>query len=58
MTHGIDAARRLADGARLGDVWGLVGRETALGVGYVLVGLVLLTYFEWDSRRRATLEVF
>jgi ABC-2 type transport system permease protein len=58
MTHGIDAARRLADGAGLGDVGSLVGRETALGVGYVLVGLVLLTYFEWDSRRRATLEVF
>jgi ABC-2 type transport system permease protein len=58
MTHGIDAARRLADGSGLGGVWGLVGRETALGVGYVLVGLVLLTYFEWDSRRRATLEVF
>lgn len=58
MTHGIDAARRLADGDAIGDVWGLVGRETALGVGYVLVGLVLLAYFEWDSRRRATLEVF
>jgi ABC-2 type transport system permease protein len=58
MTHGIEAARRLADGQSLGDVWGLVGRETALGVGYVLVGLVLLAWFEWESRRRATLEVF
>jgi ABC-2 type transport system permease protein len=58
MTHGIEAARQLADGGALGDVWGLVGREAALGVGYILVGLVLLSYFEWDSRRRATLEVF
>lgn len=58
MTHGIDAARQVADGRTLGDVGGLLGREAALGLGYVLVGLVMLFWFEWESRRRATLEVF
>ena len=58
LTHGIEAARRLADGATLGGVAGLLGREAAVGVGYVVIGVVLLTYFEWESRRKATLEVF
>jgi hypothetical protein len=24
----------------------------------VLIGMAMLAYFEWESRRRATLEVF
>ena len=58
LTHGIDAARQLADGATLGSVGGDLVREGALGAAYVLVGMVMLSYFEWESRRRATLEVF
>ncbi len=58
LTHGIDAARRLADGASLGSVGGDLLREGAIGASYVLVGMVMLSYFEWESRRRATLEVF
>ncbi len=58
LTHGIDAARQLADGATLGSVGGDLVREGALGAVYVLVGMVMLSYFEWESRRRATLEVF
>jgi ABC-2 type transport system permease protein len=58
LTHGIAAARLLADGATLGSVAGLLGREALVGAGYVVVGMVMLSYFEWESRRRATLEVF
>lgn len=58
MTHGIEAARRLADGAALGDVGGLMLKEASIGAGYVVIGLVMLFWFEWESRRRATLEVF
>ncbi|MHB8643716.1 MAG: ABC transporter permease [Gaiellaceae bacterium] len=56
LTHGIEAARHLADGASLGSVAGLVGTEAAIGVAYAAVGYVLLRVFEFESRRRATLE--
>jgi ABC-2 type transport system permease protein len=58
LTHGIAAARTLADGATLSSVSGLLAREAAIGVLYVLIGMAMLSYFEWESRRRATLEVF
>jgi ABC-2 type transport system permease protein len=58
LTHGIAAARSLADGASFGSVAGEVGKEAAVGLGYVLIGMAMLSYFEWESRRRATLEVF
>jgi ABC-2 type transport system permease protein len=58
LTHGIAAARALADGATLSSVSGLLAREAAIGVLYVLIGMAMLSYFEWESRRRATLEVF
>jgi ABC-2 type transport system permease protein len=58
LTHGIAAARSLADGASFASVAGEVGKEAAIGVGYVLIGMAMLSYFEWESRRRATLEVF
>lgn len=56
LTHGIEAAREIADGASLGAVGGLVARELGVGLLYTVVGVVLLRYFEWDSRRTASLE--
>ena len=56
MTHAIEAARLVAQGASLGTVGGLVGHELAIGALYVVLGLVALRYFEDDSRRHATLE--
>jgi ABC-2 type transport system permease protein len=56
FTHGIEAARRLADGETLGDVGGLVGAEAAIGVIYVAVGYGMLRSLEVLSRRNATLE--
>jgi ABC-2 type transport system permease protein len=56
LTHGIEAARELADGASLDDVAGLVGTEAAIGIVWGVLGCVLLRVFEVESRRRATLE--
>lgn len=56
LTHGIAAARVVADGAPLSTVGGLLEREALLGVGYVVAGLALLAWFERESRRLATLE--
>ena len=57
LTHGIEAARRLADGATLGDVRGLVAAEAAVGAAYAVVGYGLLRFLERQSLRHATLEI-
>jgi ABC-2 type transport system permease protein len=56
LTHGIEAARLLADGASLGSVDHLIFQEIVVGIGYGLVGYGLLRFFEWQGRVRATLE--
>ncbi len=57
LTHGIEAARRLAAGQSLGTVAGLIGVEALVGLAYGLLGYRLLRFMEWQSRRLATLEV-
>ena len=57
LTHGIAAARDLAAGAGWDEVRGQVGTEALIGTCYLVIGLVLLSYFEAESRRRATLEL-
>ncbi len=56
LTHGIDAARQVAEGASLGDVAGLIGTEAGIGVFYAALAYGLLRYFEFDGRRRASFE--
>jgi ABC-2 type transport system permease protein len=56
LTHGIEAAREIADGAPFSDVSGLVATEASIGLVYALLAYGLLTFFEADGRRRATLE--
>lgn len=56
FTHGIEAARRLADGASLGDVGGLVATEALIGVAYGAAGFWLIRLMELVGRRYATLE--
>jgi ABC-2 type transport system permease protein len=56
LTHGIDAARQVADGASLGDVSGLVLTELAIGLFYAALAYALLRLFEVEGRRRASLE--
>ena len=56
FTHGIDAARQLADGASFSDVAGLVAWEGLIGVLYAAGGYALIRILEGYSRRHATLE--
>jgi ABC-2 type transport system permease protein len=56
LTHGIEAARRVANGTSLADVSGLVLTELFIGLCYALFAYALLRLFEIDGRRRATLE--
>ena len=56
LTHGIEAARRLADGQSLSAVTGLIGAEALVGVVYMALGYGLLLFMEQQSRSLATLE--
>ena len=56
LTHAIDASRRVAEGASLRSVGPQVGVELALGVAYLVTGLVLLRWFEREGRRHGTLD--
>lgn len=58
LTHGIAAARQLANGAAIADVSGLLLTEVGIGVAYFALGLGLLRFFEFEGRRSATLEAF
>jgi ABC-type multidrug transport system ATPase subunit len=51
-----EAARKLAAGASLGGVKGLLGAELLVGVIYGVGGYPLLRWFETLSRRHASLE--
>jgi ABC-2 type transport system permease protein len=56
LTHAIEAARRLADGASFGSVGGLIAAEALIGGIYAFLGYWLLRFMERQSRVHATLE--
>ncbi len=56
LTHGIEASRELAQGASWAQVAHLLAVEGAIGTFYVVTGLLMLAFFERESRRHATLE--
>jgi len=58
LTHGIQAARRLADGAPLHSVSGLVWTEFGIGIAYGVVGFLTFRLLEFESRRTAVLDSF
>ncbi len=58
LTHGIAAAREVAGGASLGSVSGLVWTEAAVGVAYAAIAFALVRWFEYEGRRRASLETY
>ena len=58
LTHGIQAARQIVDGAALGDVAGLVATEAAIGAAYAIAAYTLFRLFEAEGRRRASLETY
>jgi ABC-2 type transport system permease protein len=55
LTHGIEAARRLADGASFSSVGGLIAAEALVGLSGG-VGYSTIRVLEWLSRIHATLE--
>jgi ABC-2 type transport system permease protein len=57
LTHGIEAARKVAGGASLSSVGGLLGTELLIGACYFAAAYVLLRVFEAEGRRRASLEL-
>lgn len=57
LTHAIEAARELADGASLGDVSGLLTTEFVIGVVYTFVGYQALRFMEYSSRKRASIQI-
>ena len=58
LTHGIEAARQLADGATLSETAGLLATEAGIGLAYLAAGVLLLRLLEYEGRRSATLEAF
>jgi ABC-2 type transport system permease protein len=57
LTHGIEAARQVADGSSIGDVSGLLATEAVIGIAYTMAGYAVLRFMELESRRRASLQV-
>jgi len=58
LTRGIAASRLLISGASLAQVVPLITGELIIGVVYVLLGYALFRWFEFQARRRGTLEAF
>jgi ABC-2 type transport system permease protein len=58
LTRGIAAARSLVSGAALVDVAPLLWAEMGVGLAYGLIGYLLFSWFEYEAKRRGTLEVF
>jgi ABC-2 type transport system permease protein len=58
LTRGIQSARLLMSGAPLIEVWPLLAGELAVGLAYMLVGFAFFRWFEYQARRRGTLEAF
>jgi len=58
LTHGLEAARRVVDGASLTDVGGLLWTEAAIGAAYAAAGFVLFRLLELEGRRHAVLDTY
>jgi ABC-2 type transport system permease protein len=56
LSHGIAAAREVAQGESLGSVSGLLWTEAGIGTVYAAAAYALFRLFEGESRRRASLE--
>jgi ABC-2 type transport system permease protein len=56
LTHGIEAARRIAAGAGVAEVSGLLWTELAIAAAYAAAGYVFFRVLERSSRRSAVLD--
>jgi ABC-2 type transport system permease protein len=57
LTHGIEAAREVANGAPLSEVSDLLLTEFLIGVVYTVVGYQALRFMENQSRKRASIQI-
>ncbi|MET9406124.1 ABC transporter permease [Streptomyces sp. NPDC002935] len=57
LSHSIEALRALFAGAPLAEVWSSLGQELLVALGYGLLALGLLRFFERRSRADAALDV-
>jgi hypothetical protein len=58
LTHGIAAAREVAAGASLSSVSSLVRTEVGVGLAWGTTAFILMRWFEYEGRRRASLETY
>jgi ABC-2 type transport system permease protein len=58
LTRGIAAARLVIEGASLARVMPLVAGELVIGAIYALLGYFLFRWFEFQAKKRGTLEAF
>lgn len=58
LTHGIAAAREIAAGSSLGSAGGLVWTEAGVGLAWGALAFALVRWFEYEGRRRASLETY
>jgi len=58
LTHGIEAGRVLGTGGSFSAAGHLLADELIVGLAYLILGLVLLRWFEYASRRSAAIEAF
>lgn len=56
LTRGIAAARKIIAGGQLTDVAPLLTGEFILGVAYIALGYSMFRWFEYQAKRRGTLE--
>lgn len=56
LTRGIAASRALINGASFQSVSGLLFGEFLIGLGYILAGYLLFRVFEFEARKRGSLE--
>ena len=57
LTRGIAAARLIVNGAGLGEVGSMLGVEALFGVIYIAIGFGMFRWFEYQAKKRGTLEV-
>ena len=58
LTHGIEAARQVVNGASVSQVGNLLGAELAIAAAYFAAGVLLLRIFEHQARASGTFERF
>ncbi len=58
LTRSIRSARLLVNGAILTEVSSLLLSELAIGLTYALAGFIFFSWFEFQARKRGTLEAF